>query len=125
VLIGVFALTALVLSIVGIYGIMTHFVQRHARDIGIRLALGGEPSRVRRMVVFNGVRLVAIGVAAGVTAALYASRFVGSLLFGISPTDVRTMIGVPLALLAAAIVACLLPARRAADLDPAEVLREH
>jgi predicted permease len=125
VLVGVFALTALVLSIVGIYGIMTHFVQQHARDIGIRLALGGEPSRVRRMIVFTGVRLVAIGVIVGVAAAVLASRFIGSQLVGVSPTDLGTMVAVPTALVAAAILACLVPARRAARLDPAEMLREN
>ena len=64
VLVGMFALAALVLSIVGIYGVMAHFVQQHTRDIGIRLALGGEPSAVRGMVVWQGLRLVAIGVVA-------------------------------------------------------------
>jgi ABC-type antimicrobial peptide transport system permease subunit len=77
------------------------------------------------MIVFTGVRLVAIGVIVGVAAAVLASRFIGALLFGVSPTDLGTMVAVPTALLAAAILACLVPARRAARLDPAAMLREN
>lgn len=124
VLIGMFAVTALVLSIVGVYGVMAYFVQQHARDIGIRLALGGDPSQVRRMVVLNGLQFVAVGVVAGVGASLLGGRLLDSLLFGISSRDLRTLVGVPAALAAVAVVACLLPARRAARLDPAAILRE-
>jgi putative ABC transport system permease protein len=124
VLIGMLAFTALVLSLVGIYGVMAYFVQQHTRDIGIRLALGGEPGRVRRMVVWHGLRLVIAGVAAGVGTAFLASRLITTLLFGVSPTDLRTMVGVPAALVLVAIVACLVPAHRAARVDPAEILRE-
>ena len=124
VLVGMFALTALILSLVGIYGVMAHFVQQHTRDIGIRLALGGDPSDVRRMVVLQGLRFVVVGVAAGVAAAFFTARLMTTLLFGVSPTDVRTMVGVPLALMVTAAIACLVPARRAAGLDPAEILRE-
>ena len=124
VLIGMFACTALVLSVVGIYGVMAYFVQQHTREIGIRLALGGEPARVRRMVVLHGVRLVVVGVAVGVAGAFLASRLMSTVLFGVSPTDLRVIVGVPVALLAVAILACLIPAQRAAGLDPADVLRD-
>jgi putative ABC transport system permease protein len=124
VLIGIFALTALVLSIVGVYGVMAYFVQQHARDIGIRLALGGEPSRVGRMVITHGLQFVAIGVAAGVVSTFFAVRLLRTLLFGVSATDLRAMAGVPAVLMVVAVVACLVPARRAARLDPAEILRE-
>jgi predicted permease len=124
VLIGMFALTALVLSVVGIYGVMTYFVQQHTRDIGIRLALGGDPGRVRRMILWNGLRLIGAGVIVGVGAALASTRLIQTLLFGVSPTDLQTIAGVPAALVALAIVACLIPAYRAAALDPADVLRE-
>jgi ABC-type antimicrobial peptide transport system permease subunit len=124
VLIGMFSATAFVLSLVGIYGVMAYFVQQHTRDIGIRLAIGGDPAQVRRMVVFHGVRLVVVGIGAGVAAALLAGRLMSTVLFGVSPTDPRALIGVPVALLAVAIVACLIPAQRAAALDPAEVLRD-
>ncbi len=76
VLIGTVALIALVLSIVGIYGVMAYFVQQHTRDIGIRLALGGEPARVRRMILLQGLRLVLVGVAAGIGAAFLANRLI-------------------------------------------------
>jgi putative ABC transport system permease protein len=125
VLIGLFALTALALSIVGIYGVMAYFVQQHTRDIGIRLALGGEPSAMRQMVVRQGLMLVLIGAAVGTAAALLASRLLTTVLFGVTPTDPRTLIGVPVALMIAAAIACLVPARRAARLDPAEILREN
>jgi len=124
VLIGMFALTALVLSVVGVYGVMAYFVQQHARDIGIRLALGGDPVRVRRMVILQGLQFVGVGVAAGVATAFVTSRLLRTLLFQISPTDLRTIVAVPAALVLVAAVACLVPARRAARLDPAQILRE-
>ena len=112
------------LSLVGIYGVMAYFVQQHTRDIGIRLALGGEPSQVRRMVVVQGLRLVVAGVVVGIGTALLASRLMTTILFGVSATDLRVLVGVPAALLAVAFAACLVPARRAAALDPADVLRD-
>jgi predicted permease len=124
VLVAIFAVAALVLSVVGIYGMMAYFVQQHTRDIGIRLALGGEPAHVRRMVVLQGLRLVAAGVVLGVGAALLTSRFLTTVLFDISPTNLPTMTGVPLGLVSIAALACLVTGRRAARLDPAEILRE-
>jgi putative ABC transport system permease protein len=124
VLTGTFAISALVLSLLGIYGVMSYFVQQQARDIGIRLALGGEPSRIRRMVVRQGLTVVVAGVVIGIGGALVGARLMATLLFGVGPTDVRTLIAVPGALVIVALVACLLPARRAAAVDPATVLRE-
>ena len=124
VLVGMFALSALLLSVVGIYGVMTHFVQQHTRDIGIRLALGGEPWNVRRMIVLQGLRLVVVGVAVGVGVALAGSRLLTTVVYGVSPTDLRTMTSVPLLLVALAGLACLVPGRRAAKLDPAAILRD-
>lgn len=124
VLVGLFGLTALVLSVVGIYGVMAYFVQQHTREIGIRLALGGEPAQVRRMVVLQGLRVVAIGVAIGVGAAFLTARLLGTLLFDVAPTDPATIIAVPLLLLAIAALACAVPGRRAGRLDPAVILRE-
>jgi predicted permease len=124
VLTAVFAATALILSIVGIYGVMTHFVQQHARDIGIRVALGGEPAQVRRMIIMRGLKLVAAGVAAGVLVAVAAGRYLSSLAFGVSATDPRVIGLVAFALILIAAAACLIPARRASRVDPAEILRE-
>jgi predicted permease len=124
VLIGVFACAALVLSIVGIYGVMAYFVQQHSREIGIRLALGGEPARVRRMVVFQGLRLTLAGVTVGIAASFVASRVVETLLYGVDSTDPRMIVGIPVALMAVALIACLVPAQRAARLDPAAILRD-
>ena len=121
---GMFALTALVLSVVGIYGVMAYFVQQNTREIGIRLALGGAPSAVRRMIVLQGLRLVGAGVALGIALAFMTGRLLTSVLFGVSPTDLTTIVGVPMALMAVAAIACLAPGRRAANLDPAEILRE-
>ena len=122
VLVGMFALAALVLSVVGVYGVMAYFVEQHTRDIGIRLALGGEPSDVRRMVVLQGLRLVAVGVALGVGASFLTARLLTTVLFDVSATDVPTMAAVPVALVTMAALACLVPGRRAARLDPAEIL---
>ena len=124
VLVGMFALTALVLSIVAVYGVMAHFVQQHRRDIGIRLALGGEPRDVRRMVVLSGVKPVVAGVAIGVGAALLSTNLLRALLFEVSPSDPATLAIVPAALLVAAVAASWAPARRAAGLDPARILRD-
>ena len=85
-----FALAALVLSVVGIYGVMAYFVQQQTRDIGIRLALGGEPSDVRRMIVGQGLRFVAVGVGLGAGVALLTARFLTTVLFEVSVMDLRT-----------------------------------
>jgi putative ABC transport system permease protein len=124
ILVGLFALAAATLSIVGIYGVMTHFVQEHTRDIGIRLALGGDPARVRRMVVLQGLKLVAAGVVAGIVAAFFTTGLMSTLLFGVSPTDPSALVGVPALLVAIALAAALIPAQRASRVDPAEILRE-
>ncbi|HKW01994.1 MAG TPA: ABC transporter permease [Vicinamibacterales bacterium] len=124
VLIGMFAITALVLSVVGVYGVMAYFVQQHTRDIGIRLALGGEPGDVRRLVIFGGLKVVVAGVAVGIGAALLSSGLIRAVLFNVSPTDPRAFVAVAGALVGAAALACFMPARQAARLDPAQVLRD-
>lgn len=123
VLLGSLASVALVLSMIGIYGVMAYYVQQHAREMGIRLALGGTPGDVLRLVVGRGVKVVVIGLAAGLGGALVATRWISSLLFGVGSTDAATFTTVSLVLLAAGILACLLPGRRAMRLEPAAVLR--
>jgi putative ABC transport system permease protein len=119
-----FAIAALLLSIVGVYGVMTHFVQQHTREIGIRLALGGEPSAMRRMIVGQGIRLALLGVAVGLGAALWGSRLLTGFLFGVRATDPVMLTAASVVLIALAALACIAPARRAAKLDPAQILRE-
>ena len=118
-----FALIALVLAAVGIYGIVSYAVSQRTREIGIRMALGARSVDVLRLVVKNGITLVVAGIVIGVTGALVLTRFLTTMLFGVTPTDTRTFVVVSLALAAIAIVACLVPARRATRVDPLEALR--
>ncbi len=124
VLVSIFAVAALLLSVIGIYGVMAFFVEQHTRDIGIRLALGGEPSVVQRMIILQGWRLVGVGTAVGTVAALITARFLATVLFGVGPSEITAMALVPFALMLTGLAACLVPGRRAARLDPAEILRE-
>ena len=121
---SIFALFALALAAVGIYGVLTYAVGHRRREIGIRLALGAEPGAMMRMVVREGVLLAALGALIGGTAALAAARGLSSFLYGVAPWDPVTLIGVLLIVLAVAAVACLLPGRRAAAEDPALALRQ-
>jgi putative ABC transport system permease protein len=123
-LIGGFAAVALLLAAIGIYGVMSYFVQQHTRHIGIRLALGAGPASVSRLVVGKGLRVVVLGVTIGVGAALWLTRFMTSILFEVSATDTVTFVGVTTGLVVTALVAVTLPARRAARVDPATTLRE-
>ena len=123
VLVAALALVALALSIVGIYGVMAHYVQQQAKDISIRLALGGSPGGVVALMVRRGMTLVAWGVAAGVVAAVALARLLATMLFGVSPGDPLTFSAVVALMLGGALVACGIPAVRAAAVEPAEVLR--
>jgi putative ABC transport system permease protein len=122
-LVAGFAVVALVLSIVGISGVMGYYVQEHLREIGIRVALGGTPADVARLVIGHGMRVVVAGVAIGGLAASALTRWMSGLLFGVSTSDARTFAGTIGMLLLVALAACLLPARRAAAAQPAVVLR--
>jgi len=122
-LVGGFATVALLLSIVGVYGVMAHYVQQHSKDIGIRLALGGSPADVLRLVVGQGMKIVSSGVGVGLLTALILTRLMSSLLFGIGAADAFTFVAVTILLLAVALVACSVPARRAIAVQPAAVLR--
>jgi predicted permease len=123
-LVGIFALVGVTLAAVGIYGVLSYFVSRQTRDIGVRMALGADASSVRRMVVRRGMGQAALGLAAGVAAALFLTRWLDSLLFQISPTDPMTLGVVTIALIAVALVACYWPARRATKVDPVRALSE-
>jgi putative ABC transport system permease protein len=123
-LVASFAAVALMLSLVGVYGVMSYFVQRHTKDIGIRLALGGQPAQVLGLVVKQGMRLVSLGLILGVAAALVLTRLMASLLFEVGATDPSTFLGVSAGLLGTSLIACFVPARRASGVDPARILRE-
>jgi putative ABC transport system permease protein len=114
---------ALALGIIGIYGVIAYTVSQRRREVGIRLALGAEPASVKRMLVRDGLILAAVGCAVGLPAAARLLRLMSSLLFGVRPLDPVTYAAMSLALLAAAIIACYFPARKAAAVDPAETLR--
>jgi predicted permease len=118
-----FAAVALLLASAGIYGVISYSVNRRAREISIRMALGASPGRVLGRIMQQGLLLLVIGVALGLACAFMASRALSSLLFGVSPTDIGVYTTVTLLLAGIALVANLVPARRAAALDPMQNLR--
>jgi predicted permease len=121
-LMGVFAVCALMLAVVGIYGVMSYLVSQRTREIGIRLALGANGHDILRLVIGNGARLIAAGIAIGIVASIALHRLVSSLLFGVSAAD--TAAGFAVVILAAvAMVACYLPALRATRVSPLNALR--
>jgi putative ABC transport system permease protein len=122
-LVGAFAMIALVLSVFGIYGVMAYYVQQHLKDISIRIALGGSSADVLRLVVGQGMKVVALGVVAGLLAALGLARLTASLLFGVGAADPVIYLAVTSLLMAVALAGCLVPAMRAIGLQPAVVLR--
>ena len=122
-LLALFAATALVLSSIGIYGVMAYFVAQRTHEIGIRMALGAAPVDVLAMVLGQGARLAAAGVAAGLAGAFALTRAIGTLLFDVSPRDPMTYASLSVALTAVALLACYVPARRATRVDPIRALR--
>ena len=123
-LVGVFGTAALLLAVLGIYGVMSYAVGRRAREMGIRVALGAGRADVLRLVLRQGLGLTALGLAAGALGAAAATRFVGSVLYDVGPLDPATYAAVALLLVAAGLVACFLPAWRATRVDPVRALRE-
>ena len=121
-LLGIFAVVALILAAVGIYGVMSYLVTQRTREIGLRMALGAQRSDVLKLVVGQGLKLVAIGVALGLFAAFALTRYMSSLLFGVSATDPVTFIIISVTPVAIALLASYIPARKATRIDPMRAL---
>ncbi len=122
-IVGAFALTALLLAIVGIYGVVSYSVAQRTREMGIRTALGAQPGTLMQLVVGHGLRLAAVGIVVGVGAAFFAGRFADKLLYGVRVADPTTYAVVAITLAVVAVIATLFPARRATRVDPAVALR--
>jgi putative ABC transport system permease protein len=121
-LMGIFAASALMLAVVGIYGVMSYLVTQRTREIGIRLALGADGRDILRLVVGNGARMIGAGIAIGVAAAFALQRLVSTLLFGVTAADGASVLAV-VVLAVVALIACYLPALRATRVDPLNALR--
>ena len=118
-----FAAVALILATVGLYGVISYGVAQRTREIGVRVALGAEPSAVAQLVVGNGLRLAVAGVAIGAVASVGATRALSGMLFGVSATDPATFVAITIVVAAIALLASYIPARRALRIDPIEALR--
>jgi len=124
VLFALFATVALLLAAVGIYGVMSYLVSQRTREIGIRMALGARRGNVLALVIGRGLMLVAVGLAVGLSGALALSQIIKSLIFGVTASDPVTFVTAPVVLTLVASIACYIPARRAARVDPVIALRQ-
>jgi predicted permease len=124
VMLGAFSVFALILAVVGVYGVMSHLVSQGARDIGVRMALGAERSRILLLVLRQGLELTVAGVVLGLAGAAAVTRVMENLLFGVSTTDLATFAIVPVVLIVTAVIATYVPARRAMAVDPVVALRD-
>jgi predicted permease len=124
ILLALFATTALLLAAIGLYGVLSQLVAARRREIGVRMALGARPSRILSAVVAQAAALTGLGIAAGLGASLVLARFMTTLVFGVSVRDPLTFLLVPIVLALVAAISALVPARRAARVDPMDVLRD-
>ena len=123
VLMGVFAATALVLAMIGIYGVLSYTVAQRRQEFGIRMALGAERAEILRLVLREGLALTLVGIGAGLAAALLLTRLAASLLYQVGAHDPVTFVVAPTVFLAVALAASYLPARRATRVNPVEAMR--
>jgi putative ABC transport system permease protein len=123
ILLALFAALALMLSCIGIYGVISYLVGERTREIGVRMALGAQRSDVLRLVLGQGAKMALLGVVFGIALAAGLTRLMSAQLYGVSPRDPLTFAGVALVLMLVALAACYIPARRAASVDPTEALR--
>jgi putative ABC transport system permease protein len=122
-LLSVFAGVAMLLAMLGIYGITSYYVTQRTHEIGVRMALGAQIVDVLKLVLRRAMVLAVVGIGIGIAGAVAVTRYLTTLLFGVQPVDVITFAGVALALMVVALIACLVPARRAAKIDPLIALR--
>jgi ABC-type antimicrobial peptide transport system permease subunit len=122
-LLAVFALSALLLSVIGLYGLMTYSVSQRIPEIGIRVTLGATRPQIVSLVLRQGLQLALLGIALGIAGAFALSRILAGFLYGVAPTDVLTYVSVAGLLLLVALAACYIPARRAMKVDPMVALR--
>jgi predicted lysophospholipase L1 biosynthesis ABC-type transport system permease subunit len=123
VLIGTFAALALTLGIIGVYGVTSYLVAQRTREVGLRLALGAQPAQLVSMVIRQGMVVAVIGIGLGLVGALGVGRLMSGLLYGVTPTDLVTLVSIPVLIAIATLVANWVPARRAARVDPLVALR--
>ena len=122
-LLGTFGMTGFLLALVGVYGVLSHVVSLRRQEFGLRIALGARTVEIARMVLARGTRVVASGVAIGLVAAIGLARLIESLLYAVSPTGPATYAIVAALVLAVSLLACAVPAYRAAQIDPMKTLR--
>jgi len=122
-LVGIFAMLAVALAAVGIYGVTSYTVSQRTQEVGLRMALGAQAANVRSMILMQMIKFTALGVAIGLAGAFVVARFLASLLFGVGTHDPVTFLGVALVLILVAVLAAYVPARRAMRVDPIVALR--
>jgi ABC-type antimicrobial peptide transport system permease subunit len=122
-ILGFFGVVALLLAAIGIYGVMTYTFSQRTQEIGIRMALGAQRADILRLAISEGMLLVAVGLGTGILGALVLTRYLRTMLFAVTPTDPLTFTAISTILASVALLACIIPAQRATEVDPLVALR--